>query len=113
MKFIHSTGPDPNGTLSVKLEDEPIFSLFRANSTSLEEIFNETLDSVSNMDDDANSNNSSEEDCIIIGSNVPLPLPSTSEGLIKHQDDPISDSMPYITTVIFFFGCFVFYPFIF
>lgn len=109
---MHSTGPDPNETLSVKLEDEPIFSHFRANSTSLAEIFNETLDSLSNMDNDANSNDSSDEDCIIIGSNVPVPLPSTSEGLIKYQDDPISDK-PYITFVIFFFGCFVFYPSIF
>lgn len=110
MKFTYSAGPNPNETESVKLEDEPIFSLFHANSGSLEEVLNNTLESATNMNMNMNNNDSpdesSDEDCIIIGPNVPLPLPSTSEGLIKHQDDPISDSMPYITTVIFFY-CFV------
>lgn len=114
MKFTHSTGPNPNETESVKLEDEPIFSLFHANAGSLKEVLNNTRKSAPNMN--MNINVRRDDDCIIIGANVPLPLPSTSEGLIKYQNDPISDSIPYIRTVIFFsfiVSFLVFYPFIF
>lgn len=90
---------------SIKLENEPVFSLYQENSKSIEEVLNNSLGSSHDEDLD-------EDDCVMLGTNVPRPLISTSEGLVKHQDDAISGDMPYITTVIhslIFIFCFHFY----
>lgn len=41
----------------------------------------------------------SSDDCEMIGETVPLPLASTSHGLIKRDGDPISNEKPFIQTV--------------
>lgn len=38
-------------------------------------------------------------DCIMIGSTVPLPMASTSDGLVKREHDVVSGDIPYIVTV--------------
>lgn len=45
----------------------------------------------------------SADDCILIEEDfmpIPLPLPSTTAGLVKYQADPISGDTPYMNTVI-------------
>lgn len=69
-------------------EPEPYFGPYR-----VENILNITSRSDSSQD--------SEDDCTMIGNTIPLPLNSTSEGLIKHENDPISKDKPFIVTVSF------------
>lgn len=76
-------GPESSEMQSIKLENEPVFSLYQANSKSIEEVLNNSLGSSHDEDLD-------EDDCVLLGTNVPHPLISTSEGLVKHQDDAIS-----------------------
>lgn len=89
--------------------------MFHSNNSSFENILSDTPESASNQasntdDVSLNVNNTSDpglaeakaeddEDCVIMGSNVPIPLNSTTEGLTKRDDDPISHDIPFITTV--------------
>lgn len=81
--------PSTSQAHEMKEESEPIFSLYNINNASLEEL-NNTHETIG--DDDS--------DCEMIGEIVPSPLPSTSEGLIKRDSDPISSDTPFITSVI-------------
>lgn len=97
-KFAYFSVPSPSTdeTHDVKRESEPIFSLYNVNTGSLEDIFSKTpgrTNSPENIDDDGS------EDCEMIGEIVPLPLESTSDGLIKKDGDPISNDKPFITSV--------------
>lgn len=89
----------------VKNEAEPVYNMFHANYQSFGNILPNVTDSASNMDvpdsinDASNLGLAEDDDCLIIGSNVPVPLQSTSEGLTKREDDSISKDMPFITTV--------------
>lgn len=98
----------------VKQEPEPIFSHFNVNTGSLQNMLSNTLNLSSSssihFDDNILSENitighedDDSNDCVMIGEAggevVPLPLPSTSEGLIKIDADPISNDIPFITTV--------------
>lgn len=96
----------------MKQEPEPVFSVYNVNTESLENIFSNTLNSstssaVSHHDIDklldespANTNDHvDDDDCEVIGEIIPLPLKSTSEGLIKKDDDPLSADKSFITTV--------------
>lgn len=50
-------------------------------------------------DSTANISIERDDDCIVMPQIVPRPLDSTFEGLIKQNDDTISNDMPFITTV--------------
>lgn len=48
-----------------------------------------------------------DDDCVMIGHTVPLPLSPTGAGLVKREgDDNISRNMPFIITVSIHFGLF-------
>lgn len=116
--------PDPSSHDDMKRETEPIFSVYAENALSLtlslENVFsniasgsglsrvennsaaNENIGS--NIEHgNASESSSDDDDCVMIGENIPLPLRSTAEGLIKQQDDPISNDIPYITSVCYIF----------
>lgn len=76
------------------------------NTGSLEDILSNDLNlalstgpSRDNEYSPAEFDDDSDNDCVMIGQIVPVPLNSTTEGLIKKDEDPISDDKPYITTV--------------
>lgn len=104
--FKFNCFPDPNPSGSpipstsraheVKPEPDPIFSLFNANIGSLDDVFNSTLDSTSASATTADDDDSDVE---MIGQIVPRPLDSTAEGLVKKDNDPISESKPFNTAV--------------
>lgn len=48
-----------------------------------------------NQNDDSDSS----DDCIFESDDIPLPLPSTTQGLIKQENDRISGDKPFINTV--------------
>lgn len=90
--------PSTSQAVDVKREPEPIFSLYNVNTGSLEDLFSNTSNSVldanvppgyrnDNNNAPANVNigfdDDFSDDCEMIGDTVPLPLASTSEGLIK------------------------------
>lgn len=109
-------------------EPEPIFSLYNVNTGSLGDILNNTLNSSHNSSSSPGTNASdnaigsvssanvntqdfsddSSDDCVMIGQSIPLPLNSTSEGLIKRDNDKISNDIPFITTVCCMFNCIFF-----
>lgn len=85
-----------------------MFSLYNVNNGSLGHILSSTLNSASNSSirHDANIaqanvdfDDDSSDDCEMMGGIIPLPLASTSEGLIKRDNDKISNNKPFITTV--------------
>lgn len=115
----------------MKREPEPIFSVFHQNIGSLQDLFSSALNislntaSSSNiscgssnppiqesandgqdgdLQDDLHDDDSN-DDCQLVGDpdSVPLPLPSTADGLIKQKDDPISNDIPFITTVWYYY----------
>lgn len=104
--FKFNCFPDPNPSGSpipstsraheVKPEPNPIFSLFNANVGSLDDVFNSTLDSTSTS---ATTGDDDDSDVEMIGETVPRPLDSTSEGLVKKDNDPIPENKPFNTAV--------------
>lgn len=50
-------------------------------------------------DNDQDDDDSSDGDSVILGDYVPPPLDATVDELIKQKNDPISDNIPYSTTV--------------
>lgn len=108
--------PDPNlssdidQTKTIKTEPEPVFNLFRANSGSLNELLSNSVSRDASLDVSHTSstslqndvhivNNSIEEDCVMIGDSIPLPLESTTDDLTKQDEDVISENIPYNNTV--------------
>lgn len=60
---------------------------------------NSSLDSSVRETSHMNSNDG--DDCILLGENVPLPLQSTRDGLVKRENDVLSGNKPFILTVRF------------
>lgn len=56
-------------------------------------------------------NDDSNDDCMMIGDSVPLPLDSTEDDLTKQDDDPISNDIPFTNTVSWTVWC-CFYHFV-
>lgn len=83
----------PGSENSIKLEIDalPYHCVHRAHVRALSDII-AVSDQVSDSDSD--------DDCLIVGSsNMPIPLRSTMEGLIKQDNDSISGNKPFIVTV--------------
>lgn len=49
----------------------------------------------------ADNNDSDDDDCLMIGDDVPLPLHATAQNLVKYQNDEISGNIPFMNTVSF------------
>lgn len=49
----------------------------------------------------SNANIHDDDECEMIGESVPRPLVSTMEGLLKRENDSITNSKPFIVTVSF------------
>lgn len=93
-------GTDENSE-NIKNEAVPIFSMFHSNQASLSDTLDDVSSNVNNTSDFglAEAKAEDDDDCVIMGSNVPIPLNSTTEGLTKRDDDPISHDIPFIITV--------------
>lgn len=104
--------PAESDTECIKYEAEPVFNMYHTNNQSFENIFN-TPDSALKAELPCNASHNvslnvnnkqpdleEDDDCVmIIESSIPVPLRSTQEGLTKREADPISNEIPYITTV--------------
>lgn len=106
----------------LKREPEPVFIGHHANSMEIEQLFQHAEKIVSRRHSEhpattpafslrrasicttgqssGPSNPDEDDDCVLIGEEVPRPLQSTRDGLVKCQDDPISMNKPFITMVI-------------
>lgn len=110
--------PEPSAQIDMKRESEPIFSVYNENTVSLEGIFSgmesgsglnrDEIDPTSNAgiglsteQDDASDSSSDDDDCMMVGDFIPQPLRSTAEGLIKKEDDPISNDIPFKLNFIY------------
>lgn len=87
----------------VKQEPVPYYRTHRAHARALSELIDSATDASKGPDE-----GSSENDCSIVGEiiDMPLPLESTKEGLIKRENDIISANKPFTETVCIFESCF-------
>lgn len=84
--------------LPIKREPQPVFSACSSHILELEKLL-EKSQFVQNHDDQGKQDE--DDDFIFLCDTVPLPLASTSEGLIKRENDSISANKPFIETVCF------------
>lgn len=89
------SGSDAIPHQTVKNEPQSIFSLYRENSRSFDESLHNALSHTTNIV----SNDESNDDCVIVGDDVPGPLQTTSDDLTKRDGDTISNDVPYTNTV--------------
>lgn len=91
-------------------ESVPYFSTYSESHQSLNNLFEQTLEETSstsneNVHVEANPELDANDDCEIIDdvSQLPLPLPSTSEGLTKREGDILSGNLAFTDAVSKFY----------
>lgn len=96
-----SMTPIDHASHEMKGEPQPIFCPYAAHIQELSRLLDRPCEDPGQDNEIAENENLSDDPdaCIMEGDIVPRPLPSTTQGLIKCENDLISASMPFITTV--------------
>lgn len=82
--------PQDTEEAEIKQEPLPVVSYFTNNSS---------ISQLLNAHEDETTDNSDDEDCVMLNKSVPRPLQATRESLIKYENDLISGNIPFILTV--------------